>query len=226
MHVFTVYTPTHRPLLEQVFLPSLREHEPDLPVTIVELQQRSIGGTIKSEGVLDPQFADTLREKYETLWDFASSLPYGELILCSDCDIQFFKPFAANLESYMDRHDILHQTSEVNPPKLNIGFVCFRWIPATRAVISTMLNSMGNFNTEETAINFLMRQYGLGARSLLLPPNDYWSVHSTPTRQFHPDTVPPDMYMHHGNGGMGTEKKLKFMQDVRDAVLARQAVTA
>lgn len=217
MRVFTVYTPTHAPMLEEYFLPSLREHEPDLPPKVIELAQHSASGTIKTDG-----FVETLREKYRELWDFANSLPYGELILCSDCDIQFFRPFRANLESYMDRYDIVFQTNVLDPPQLNIGFFCMRWLPATRALITTMLNTMVNFRQEELAVNYLLRIHDFPIRYRLLPPEDYWTLLATGDRQFSPDRVPPAPYMHHANSVLGTEGKLALMTQVRQVVLARR----
>lgn len=219
MHIFTVYTPTHQPLLEDFLLPSLQEHEPGLPITQIELQQRSASGSIKTEG-----FIETIREKYYHMWEFASSLPYGELVVCTDCDIQFFKPFADNLRGYMEKYDIVFQTNVLNPPKLNIGFLCMRWTPAVRLIFSVMLANMHNFRQEEITMNYLLRHHAPRVRYRLLPANDYWTVLATPARRFVEELVPPDLFMHHGNGALGTENKILMLQQVRDVVWARQGL--
>jgi hypothetical protein len=216
MHVFTYYSPSHQPFVDEFFRPSLQAVEPDLQIH-TEIQDFNFGtGSLKNPG-----FTETITLKYTRFWEFASSRPFGDLILCSDCDIQFFRPFVKDLEGYMESNDLVFQTNTVNPPKFNVGFFCIRWLPSTRAFIINFLNAAARNLLEEKTTNNIVDQLVFPARISLLPPDDYWTVLSTGNREFTPEKVPHGLYMHHGNGRQTMADKLQLMRDVRDTVRAR-----
>jgi hypothetical protein len=185
--------------------------EPHLPLHIEPLDQLSATGALESPG-----YRETIIQKLERLWDYCAHLPNGTMVLVSDCDIQFFRPFAANLASHLDDCDIVFQTNRVRPElKLNGGFYCLRLKPCTRSLLDTVIQITPGFRHDESAYNWLLRRTGFPIRFRLLPPEDYWTHMSTGIPGFNANLAPLQAYMHHANNTGDVPARLEALAAVR-----------
>lgn len=215
MKIYACFTPSHRPLLEQHFLPSL----PLWLLGKLELRELPQEGT----GEFDTAgFHATCVRKVELVLEALAV--ETEPFLFSDVDVRFYGPVVEDLMRYVPPGaDIAFQDD--GPGLACTGFFFVRPNDRTLALFETALDYMRGRPTailDQPAVNAAIATiYGEtnSCRSVMLP-HRYWTIGQTGKHWNPGDPVnpPAGMLMHHGNWTKGVGNKLRLLDEVRRVV--------
>lgn len=214
MRVYSLYTTSHRKLVDDWFLATL-PHEMEL---ILEFHhQECPSGNFETEGWLKTMLhkVDLILRGIEENWN-------GTFIH-ADVDIQFFGTCVPQAEQALAQYDIVYQR---NCPKGYpcAGFFACRGNEQTRNLWQTVkaICSAEHINDQRALHRLIRSKYPI--RWGLLPDTFFgggmftgklWNVKADLF-------VPDDILMHHANWVIGVDEKIAQLQKVRDIVEARQ----
>ena len=216
LKLYTFYTPSHKILFDQWFLPSLQD-EYDL---IVETYEQEC----LSARFLSPGWTKTTYRKIELILR-AILENWGDIFIYSDVDVQFFgKTEAVILKNIKDKDIILQREDPYGG--LCTGFFVCRANEKTLHLFRSAKNIMHNNKkvSDQEAINRVLKQ------------QNYWDIQWG----YLPDVffggglktgklwkigmsliIPNDIVMHHANFSIGIPTKIAQLEYVRDLVLEK-----
>ncbi len=210
MRLFAPYTTSHSALANR-FQDSFQDH--DISVEMVQLSTLGAGGgNFQSES-----WRNAVIEKQQLIMAKIKECE-GDILICSDVDIQFFRPIRPIIESVMESGtiDIAFQAERPWPGGgYNAGFIVMRCNPNVLALYEEM-------NSADIRATYLMEQDWLN-RNLdrfpvihtALPPAIWAWTHG-------PHTISRDIVLHHANGTVGGSsiaEKFEQLDYVRDHML-------
>ena len=162
----------------------------------------------------------TMRKKVGFIVDYLSTLQDDELLIHSDIDIVFYKPFKDDILNLMktSARDILFQNDGC---ALCMGFFVCNNNPKVLELMKYIHSNLEKYENDQVALNMLIPSWGVGYS--VLPPR-YYSFgplnqlnNWTPDRQ-EKTVVPSDIIMHHANWTVGVENKLALIKQVESIV--------
>jgi hypothetical protein len=203
VHFYTLYTESHRPLIENWFLPSIQDK---VTVHVYYLPQECPTGKYKEEG-----WKKTTTKKVEIIID-AIKRHKGSWFIYSDVDIQFFQPVAQEIESMLNEYDLVIQQDTPKGSACS-GFFGCRANDKMLEVWERVLVCMNKTeHSDQAALNYVLRHCkDLNVRWRLLP-EAYFGAGLFTGKYWHPNmllTVPENIKMHHANWTGGIENKIK-----------------
>ncbi len=216
MKLYTYYTPSHAPLFEGYFLPSLRQlySERELPCEASCVPQVSDTGAWSSPG-----FNETTERKFDVLAR-ACAESGGDPFLFSDVDVQFLRPFLDHLHPLLDGVDMAFQEDR--------GEICSGFFIArgTERVATFLAAVRRRLQEEQHRWNdqIYFNELAGAIRYRLLPRAHYYTVGNYYTNRhgnhlwFQGDDfeVPREVRVHHANFVIGVPRKIQILELVRD----------
>ena len=213
MKLYSIYT-DEAEVLKDIFLKSLKD---DWEINI------SYWGKIGEGGgdTWTPGWYDILREKIEFLVDKIKQ-NWGEIIIWSDIDIQFFGKCSDLINKTIVDKDIIFLSWHWPDKQINGGFFVMHCNDKTLSFFELVLQSRIEklqFG-EQTAINDLLKDNPVGIKWDVLP-RQFWAAMAG-------EEPPADIVLHHAVGTYPTVKngkkvgsielKIKQMEQVRKYV--------
>jgi hypothetical protein len=219
MKLYACYTPSHRPLLEQHFLPSLPGHWKDrnsnalfdTEVVLKQLTQRSPTGEFESDG-----FQVTCLDKVDFILEALAR--ETEPFLFSDVDVRFYGPVVDDLLKCLGDADMAFQWDGergrectgfmvIRPTRHVLNF--WRWVRDRMARTGEM---------DQDAVHAVLEEklFDLVRANTVILPERYWTF-GRDDKHWHPGmpvNPPADLLAHHANWTVGVENKLKLLEAV------------
>jgi hypothetical protein len=225
--IFACYTPSHLPLLDRHFLPSLPSGlggtgNPTLflntKVLLRELPQCSATGAFQSDG-----FQATCLAKVgyilEVLASRLATACAAPPFIFSDVDVRFYGDPTADLLQLLGNNDIAFQDD--GPAGACTGFMVMR--PTSRVLeywrkVSEWMRDTNQL--DQDAANRLLETHFAPAWGLL--PERYWTVGRKGGTWAPGDSVAPpaDLMVHHANWTVGIANKMALLEAVRAKTFA------
>jgi len=220
MKVYACYSPSHLPLVEQHFRPSL---PPDLEPCYLELPQTGSGiyGTREFNLTTKHKFEWVLKAIKETA---TLSTPF----LFSDVDVRFYGPVANDLLTLLRGRDIVFQ--DQGPAGACTGF--FVVVPSQRTTkfFEEALERIDDHHHDQDAANLVLRTNTSLKWGLL--PERYYMIGRQENRwvpmlweKWDPQTmiwIPKDLLVHHANWTQGIPNKLRLLETVKKLLEKRK----
>lgn len=219
MKLYTCFTPSHRPLLEQHFLPSLPAEFMHDKLRPKQIEQRSVTGEFGSSG-----FQATCLDKVDVILEALRT--ETEPFLFSDVDVRFYGPVVDDLLKCLGDADMAFQWDGPRGRECT-GFMVLRPSPkllrfwenvGDRMVDKDMMDQ----DAVHTELDWAKKWHGDKLIKTVILPERYWTFgrndkHWKPGMRVNP---PADMLVHHANWTVGVENKLRLLE----AVAAHQGV--
>ncbi len=219
--VLTTFTPSHRCMFNECFLPSLRKADKKnvFAVFISEMQQIS---PTMNYGTQD--FRTTTAEKLKILIATIKANK-GKHIIYSDPDVQFFDGFAEDVLGYLDNNSEVDAFCQNDYPRhptqvsLCTGFMVLKCNDRLQNVFEKSLQNIDRFRHDQDAFNFFRE----GFKWRVLPEEKYYTVaYNTGNAVWNGekyDNIPKTILMHHANWTVGVENKLNLLDYIKREVL-------
>jgi hypothetical protein len=213
MHkLVTIYTDTHQRMYENYFLPSYQEHlSSNYMLFAKKAEQKCPTGTWQSEG-----FDAVTLEKLKWIADNID-IENKNLLVFSDCDVQFFKPLNFTNENIIE-NTIYFQ---LDPPHyVCTGFFVCKQTESVlnffKTAINMLNNSLNTKNDDQSIINSLIMSE---ITKQTLPTELYWSAgHQCGIWNGQQLTPPTQIIMHHANFTIGVPNKELLLESVKSIV--------
>ncbi len=215
MKVYTFFSESHRPILNQYFLKTF-PFESGL-----ELSIRYISQDCRTGSFLDDGWTAAMKKKVEYVIDsIEESKGKDEYFVHSDCDIIFFNHIKKDLQEQIKGHEI----ACINDIQmLCAGFFIAR---ANDRILKLFQNIRGHLNmfangsggADQLAMNFFIGEMGIKAKALdFRYHNIFHSIQQEWTSEID-FQIPPDIIMHHANFTRGVSTKIKLLDLISDKV--------
>ncbi|MFH2069013.1 MAG: putative nucleotide-diphospho-sugar transferase [Candidatus Omnitrophota bacterium] len=189
MKLYAVYTDGAAILKDDWFLKSLQD---DWELNILQ-----VGATEKKYGDFStPGFKDVVKKKTALILDSIKD-NFGDVIIWSDLDIQFFGKCSDTIEYSIKEKDVVFQSERGGGGEVNAGFMAIRCNRKTiefwQAVLKRVNSSEWNQPevNDQSIINGLLRKKS-GDIEYDIFPNCFWA-------KSHPGKPPRDILLHHAN---------------------------
>src|SRR5574343_1401962 len=203
MKLYAIFTPSHRVMYENHFLPSLPKYEFESIPT--EIPQVCAKCHFYTQG-----WSQTCFRKVE-LFIKACEENMGNIFVFSDVDIQFFGPLKETLLNELGNCDIAVQ-NDTGPYYCSGFFIC-RGNERTLAMFNSMKD---NYHKEDqTSLNENIHM----CRAKFLSRKFFTIAHVT-NRVWNGEDVyiPDDILMHHANWTEGIDNKINLLKMVRNKI--------
>jgi hypothetical protein len=212
--IYSCYSPTHRRLLEEHFLPSIPS---GFDVVLRRFDQVCASGDYKSEG-----WGEAMKNKIGLILEAIDH--ESEPFIFSDVDVRFYDFGPEHLSREMSEEN-------GNLPEIRFqndnggccsGFMFIKPCQRTKSLFQTVLEAIPRFNDDQDALNghalpLLLKTESTKMIRTSLLPRRYWNIGPN-----WDGLVPNDITIHHGNWVVGVDNKLKVMDDVLRKLKASQ----
>jgi hypothetical protein len=223
--VHALVTPSHMPMLERWFLPSL-------PVECRPvIHSRDAEPVVYAQG----SWHRVVGQKFDIVLETISTLDDGELFVMSDVDVCFYGSFVDDARGRMDGLEVLFQnnrpTLPLAPDNVCTGFMVIRATSRSRDFFERARNVLVTRNSaivgDQNACIEILRTAPDAIRWGFLPVT-YWSP-GDPRGRWEPgmSLAPPDgMLLHHANHTVGVDNKLAQLEAVAAIMELRRRTLA
>lgn len=200
---YTFFTDTHKIFLKH-FLNSF-PFDKDIDLVIRKMPQECESGVFVSDG-----WNKTMKRKVQYIVDSLSELEDGDIMIHTDADVVFMKPYKSELLEELGDRDIVFQS--------DIGTACMGVFAArvsnkTKDFFQTVNNELENHYHDQEAVNFLLKNtkhnLNVGLFSHRFFNHGFFGKHYEGE-----DSVlfPTNMILLHANFTVGIERKLKLIK--------------
>lgn len=212
-----IYTPSHYVLRDQWFLPTLQDD--------FELEHHDLSQVCKSASFMEAGWLDLMHQRLDILIK-AISENMGDIIVYSDVDIQFFRPFKDLIYPMMENKDILVQR---NRP---IGSVCAgfyfcrcneKTLKLHHNIKQYMLTHPGS--NDQDGMDYLLRINNVDDISWALLPDEFYNPGMRTGKRWSPGdqlTIPNTIILHHACWTVGIENKIKQFEYIKSLISAQK----
>jgi hypothetical protein len=217
--LYAFYTPSHKILVDQWFLPSVQD---DYEMVIEFHEQECESGNFMDVGWLDAMHrkVDLIIRAIEENW--------GKIFIHSDIDIQFFKPTKAMIMALMQKKDLVIQRDS---PQGGIcaGFFACRgndrtlklWKDIKKRMLETMQS--GKPEHDQKALSYFLKLKPCPVVWDFLPV-EFFNAGTLTGKGWMPGRIlpiPHNIVLHHANWTVGVANKIAQLKYVRDEVNKR-----
>lgn len=147
MKLIVYYTNSHKRLLEEYFIPSIKQND-NLELILQEGKQISEDGGYFSKG-----FNETTKNKIEFLLHNLKNVENNEYVLFSDVDIIFLKGINQYLKDYMN-YDAVFQKGYYG---LNTGFFIMRKTENTIVLLESVIKNCHLYPNDQDTLNKMIQ---------------------------------------------------------------------
>jgi hypothetical protein len=208
MRLYCFFTDSHEVLFKNWLLPTAAiEYE----VLHKSSRQYSSSAEYCSKGWRLTQI------KKISYWIKAIEKNMGDIILCSDADVQFLGKTENKIFRLLGENDIIFQPSTDLVPACSGFFACrcsTRTLNLFKILKQRLKNNKNKLDGEQIELNKLLKEkWYIDLKWDLLPHNLFWS----PNHLYEDVSelkVPKNILMHHANWTNGVENKIKQLEHV------------
>lgn len=209
MKLYCFYTSSHKKLYKDWLQPTASKEYLVVPN---EFPQITKGGVYSESGWPETQYQKVL------FWIKAIESSLGDIIVCSDVDVQFFGPTKKILIELLGDKDICFQKNDSNQTACSGFFVCrcSRNLIDFFQIIANRLKRKFNSRSsgEQVEINNLLSEKWYNSLSWsLLPSNKFWN-NGEPYKSIDELRIPKYLLMHHANWCSGLDSKIEQLEHV------------
>ena len=213
--LYALYTPSHKILVDEFFLPSIKDN---FEIVLVATKQ-----TCPSAKFFNHGWRQTTIQKVDLIIR-AIKENWGDIFIFSDVDIQFFRPIEQKILKQMG--DSLNLVIQKNSPNgaFCSGFFACRANEKTLHLFEDVRSVMKKTNlSDQRSLNRCLRKRGLnqyGIKWEYLPIQFFGGGVLTGKRWF-PGVklrIPGNIVMHHANWTIGIENKIAQLKYVLNFV--------
>jgi hypothetical protein len=147
MKLITYYTSSHKILLNNFFIPSIKNID-DFELIPSEGQQISVNGNYFSKG-----FNETTKNKIEFLLSVLSESEKEEVVLFSDVDVIFLNPIKEYLKKYFE-FDITFQQAHYG---LNTGFFLIKNTNTNIELLEEVIEKCHLYPNDQDSLNDIIK---------------------------------------------------------------------
>jgi hypothetical protein len=209
--IYACYSPSHRPLLERHFLPSI----PDgFDVVLRKFDQICASGEYRSTGWKDAV-------KVKILFILEAIERESEPFVFSDVDVRFydFRPehlVHAMLDESGKTLDLRCQNDNQDDVNKTFcaGFMFIRPNPTTSRLFQLTLDAIPEHNSDQEALNKSALPALHSIAASVLPLDKYWNIGPC----WNGAKPPIDIIIHHANWIVGVNNKMKQLEDVASTI--------
>jgi hypothetical protein len=208
MILHTFYSPSHKPLYDFYFKPSIQDK--DLDLICDQIPQECSGVYMR-----DNWNVSMIRKL-----EFCLKLAGGkDIFVHSDCDVQFFKPIRKDVEKALEKADIAFQHDGMN--YLCAGLFCAKPSENLQVLFHSAIEMVKNgvVNNDQTALNMILKSEDCPLIFDFMP--DTWWTHGAESFSLYDGSVlnpPPDIVAHHANWVEGVMPKTILLEKVKRKV--------
>lgn len=210
MRLYTFYTPSHKILLENYFLPSIKDNYEVIVAKIEDQVCPSARFYSKNWSLAVANKADLIIKAIEENW--------GNYFIYSDVDIQFFKPTEEYILSHIKDLDLLAQaaTHLVSEKRVCTGFMVIKANNKSLEIWRDIKNSLTKTNKygDQHYFNQFLKKYKINYELLPIEfylPANIWKVGDYLK-------IPSNIILHHANWTVGIDNKIKQLDYVQSLV--------
>lgn len=200
---YTFFTDTHKIFLKY-FLNTF-PFDPNIDLTIRNMPQECETGEFVSEG-----WNKTMKRKVQYIVDAIDELKKYDVLIHSDADVVFLKPYKEDLLRELGDNDIVFQ-SDVGTACM--GFFAMRVNEKTKSFFQNLYKELDKHYHDQEAVNYLLRNTDHGLKFSLFSHkffnHGFLGKHYEGEDQV---VFPPDMVVLHANFTIGIERKLKLIK--------------
>jgi len=218
--LYAVYTDGAKILRDEWFLKSLQD-DWELNILQVEISEKKYGD------FSTPGFKDAVKKKTELILNSIKD-NFGEVIIWSDLDIQFFDKCSDTIENSIKEKDVVFQSEFGDSREVNVGFMAIRcnqkilefWQAVLKRVNSPEWNQPAV--NDQSIINDLLRKEPIDIKYGIFPER-FWAMS-------HFAKTPRNILLHHANctaprlkkGRLTGSMELKIEQLIRRLVEGKE----
>ena len=211
MKLISVYTPSHEILKDKWFLPSLRD---DYELEIYPFDIQGDGKYLTPDWTRGVSFkAERIIEAIKQNW--------GQVIVYSDIDIQFFRPTKSVLLDAIGGYDIVCQQND-SLGQLCTGFWIAEANARTLALWESVRECVKKEGRDQLAFNRLIRKEGMaGLCRYASLPAKFFCPGIVERKLWKPGNtfpIPKNIILHHANWTEGIENKIAQLEYVKKSV--------
>lgn len=210
MKIYTFYTESHKPFLENFFIPSLFKYES--PSLVVEnLTQKCKSATYMNDGWLE-----TMIHKIQIITK-AIEDNYGQVFIYSDCDILFCDVFIEDCLTKLNNQDIVFQKD--GEFDACCGFMVIRANKNSYNFFNLVSQNIHKYKDDQTPINEYLKNQSISINYNLLD-SSYYNLYFdlkgkalkwNPFKHQLPN-IPSHIKIFHANWIIGFKKKYTTLQ--------------
>lgn len=218
MNFYTFYTPSHKGLYRDFFLPYFPLKDFDLHA--LEFPQEERSGVYGTKG-----FNRTVVKKIELLVD-ACGNNMGKTIVYGDCDIQFFENshlLKENVIKEISSLDMIFQQDGRPSSTHNLcsGFFAFRCNDLVLNFLNHVLARVPKYKEDQFVINSQIKKFPIKHGFF----SDKFYTHARDNQWENWDGIRPlniktnlkDILVHHANWTLGVDNKIKLLNFIKNA---------
>lgn len=216
--MYALYTPSHKVLLDDWFLPSIKD-DYEVIVEFIDIQEGE--GTFRAT-----DWFQAIEKKVELIIQ-ATQENLGRIFIFSDVDITFYRPTWPHIAQALEGYDMVFQRDTPNGVICTGFFACRaheRTLAFWREIQLLMRNHQGRWH-DQTAVNHLLRRNcSTSTISWDYLPPEFLSGGTLTGRKWRsgrPLPVPSGIILHHANFTKGVANKIKQLTYVKNIVEAR-----
>ena len=215
MKIYTTYSPSHENLYRNYFLSSIGS---EFEVNANKLSkdsnfyQKTYSYTLSMSGRTDP--AEQTKVKF---WKTGCENNMGQIIVCSDVDIQFFGETVPSLLEELGDSDIAYQRGGAHTIPLGGGFFVMKCNEKTL----NLLTQIDNHFSEDS--QYMINKFKDLCDYKMLS-DKFFTIGQVLGRAWRGEvtfTIPDPILMHHAAGTSGMKQKVKLLDLVKHRVTIR-----
>lgn len=215
--LYTFFTPSHKELKDDYFLPSLQDD--GLEIIVQECPQECPSALVFSEG-----WQKSMLRKVDMIIE-AINDNWGDIFIYADIDTQYFGPISDIIRKEISNKDMVIQRDTPSGTMCAGFLACWansRTLKLWQAVRNYMINS--HSPSDQKTLNKLLRhnknnQFNM--RWDYLPSEQFCgggTFSASPWRPGKSLHIPLTLLMHHANWTTGTENKIEQLKYVRGVI--------
>lgn len=216
LKMYCIFTPSHAVFKDEWFLPSIQD---DYEIIIQFFDQECTSASFMANG-----WKKTTIHKVE-LWLQAAKDNTDTIFICSDVDIQFFRPTQKLIEELMVEKDLVVQ-QDAPDGRLCSGFFACRGNQRTIKLFESMLRCMKtnkNMSDQACLRHYIKKTNPHNIRWSLLPA-EFFGGGTLTGRIWRPGKslpIPENIVLHHANMTKGITNKIAQLNYVKSVVQHR-----
>ena len=220
LKILAFYTPSHGEIFDKYFLPSFDKINKgkDFSLQVEEQSDQYVeDGVYHTEG-----WAKTQINKIEFYKNIAEK-NYGEYLIFSDVDIQFFRNFKDNILKKAKNYDLVAQQSASRAwlvdqgHSLCSGFFIFKCNEHTISLFEAMQNCI-SIDNDDIADQICLNRHKDMVHWTRLSRKYFNTGMITGGQEWggtKPNLVPKDLFLHHANFVRTLERKMEVMEVIK-----------
>ena len=215
MKFYTFYTPSHKCLYEEFFLPNFPNSQ--FSLITKEFNQECPSGSYCSDG-----WNNTMRRKLSLIINGLKD-NLGDMIVHGDCDIQFFPQngdIKSTLIEELGDNDMAFQSDGT---RLCAGFFISRCTDKVVSLFEEIDERLDEFLEDQDAMNKLLPSSGISYESLsskfyTVAMDNQWRVYNGDMSFNIQAGRETDILVHHANYTVGLDNKVALLKAVKNFI--------